>query len=67
MRLRLFAAVTAMTLLIIPTYGLAAGTEMHEMQDSRPAGATPPPEAWSGYGVGPCWRSTPTGWVWVCN
>jgi hypothetical protein len=66
MRLRLFAAVTAMTLLI-PTCGMAAGTEMHEMQDSRPARATPPPEAWGGYGVGPCWGSTPTGWVWVCN
>jgi hypothetical protein len=24
--------------LLIPTYGVAAGTEIHEMQDSRPAG-----------------------------
>ena len=22
---------------------------------------------WSGYGVGPCWRSTPAGWIWICN
>ena len=25
---------------------------MHEMQDSRPAGATPPPGTWSGYDIG---------------
>jgi hypothetical protein len=22
---------------------------------------------WSGYGVGPCWRSTPAGWIWICS
>ncbi|HXX02839.1 MAG TPA: hypothetical protein VEJ37_00790 [Xanthobacteraceae bacterium] len=22
---------------------------------------------WWGYGVGPCWRSTPAGWVWICG
>jgi hypothetical protein len=66
MRLRLLTAVTAMTLLI-PAYAMAAGTEMHEMRDSRPAGTTPTPETWSGNGVGPCWRSTPTGWVLICN
>jgi hypothetical protein len=21
---------------------------------------------WWGYGVGPCWRWTPAGWVWIC-
>jgi len=22
---------------------------------------------WWGYGVGPCWRMTPAGWVWICG
>ena len=22
---------------------------------------------WWGYGVGPCWRWTPLGWVWICG
>lgn len=21
---------------------------------------------WWGYGIGPCWRWTPVGWVWIC-
>jgi hypothetical protein len=63
---RLFAAVTAMTLLV-PTYGKAAGTEMHEIQDSRPTGVTPPPKAWSDHSAGPCWRATSTGWRWFCD
>jgi uncharacterized RmlC-like cupin family protein len=22
---------------------------------------------WYGYGVGPCWRWTPTGYIWICG
>ena len=35
MRRHLFAGVVAITLLI-PTYGMAAGTDMHEMEDRLP-------------------------------
>lgn len=21
---------------------------------------------WWGYGIGPCWRWTPVGWIWIC-
>ena len=38
MRRHLFAGVVAITLLV-PTYGMAAGTDMHELEDRLPSPA----------------------------
>ena len=39
MRKHVIAAATAIVLSIIPTYGMAAGTDMHEMEDTAPSPA----------------------------
>jgi hypothetical protein len=36
---QVIAAATAIVLGIIPTYGMAAGTDMHEMEDTAPSPA----------------------------
>ena len=36
---QVIAAVTAIVLGTIPTYGMAAGTDMHEMEDTAPSPA----------------------------